>query len=296
MVVSVSKAPVGALASIRVFGKQLDFQAISDALGIDRFESHRVGERGLGGRVYGEDMWSVDSPYPRTHPLDVHLRWLNKALLPHHGYVRTLKRTYEVSSYCGISVDGDHCQFQVSSKALALFVDLGLDMDISLVFAGYSESRLQYSRDPLKGSSASFLARGSGLNLSAISTALGVKSSVAQHLTRAEGEERALSIATLLTSGLPRTAALDSHMKWLGGRLLPHSEFLVSLKKRAELLVRCEIGTASDIAGCSLSPRALKICTGLDVPLDFSAFLIADGHSSAPLGEPSSTGSDHLTS
>ncbi len=283
MITSVTKAPVEALASIRIFGNSLDFDALSRGLGIQPSELHRAGERGLTASVYAEDMWCLDSPYPRTDPLEVHLKWLRQALLPHYDYLRPLRGIYEVSSYCGVSVDGDRCQFQVSPEALAIFVELGIDMDISLIFADYSDVESQPRgstqvdvRFHSKGSSASFQATGGGLDLDGISSALGMVPSEARRSTDLDPSGKAYATDSWsLVARLPRADQLDAHLKWLGMALLPHSGFLRSLKSRAELLVRCDFGTGSDTGGVSISPGGLRTCTELEIPLEFNAFLIA---------------------
>lgn len=278
---TVSKTPVGSLASLRIFGSGLDFDSLSHQLGVQPSDSHRRGERGLSSIRYSEDMWSVDSPHPRTSPLDVHLKWLRQVLSPHYDFLRQLKKKYEISSYCGISVDGDSCRLEISPEALKIFVDLGVDMDLSIIFAGYSEQEPRPSTAAVEvgydqtGSSVSFQVVGIGLDVDAISATLGLAPSATHRSGDIDVSGKPYpddfwSILAACSGGVE----LDAHFRWLGTVLLPHADFLRSLGLRAELLIRCNFGTESDIGGVGISPEGLKVCTDLGIPLEFTTYLI----------------------
>lgn len=69
-------------ASLRIFGRDLDFEALSRALGVTPSETHRIGDRGLLSEPFAHDMWRLDSPLLGEEAMDAHLRWLRRALLP----------------------------------------------------------------------------------------------------------------------------------------------------------------------------------------------------------------------
>jgi len=271
---SVVSAPAETLAAIRIFGPNLDFGAISRELGVEPSESHRRGERGPTSRAYPEDMWCLDSPYARKEPLEAHLKWLREVLLPHYDLVRSLARRYELSSYCGISVDGDSCRFELSPGALMIFAELAMDMNLSLVFTGYSESEMPSARSTDLGrSAASFEVAGSGLEgiLSTLGFQPAQGGSPGSQLV--SGDRRPGDVWSLVAP-LPGSEPLDAHVRWLAEALLPRSDLLLSLKGSAELLVRCKFVTGSDTGGLGISPHALGVCTGLETPLEFTTFLV----------------------
>lgn len=283
--------PAEFCASLRIFGIGLDFEAVSRAMGAKPSDTHRIGDRGLLSKPYEEDMWRLDSPLSEKEPLDAHLRWLRQALEPRRDYLRSQMKSGEVSSFCGVRADGRECSFRVSGEALGTFVQLGIDMDLSLIFLGYSDLEAGLSSQELvqtqnrasrsqertysKGSEVTLHVVGAGLDLSGMSNDLGLKASRAHHSADLDvsGNVHPSDLWSL-TVPLPRTDELDAHLRWLRAVLLPHAEFLRSLKSRAELSVCCDFGTESDTGGVSISPEGLRVCTELDVPLDFSAFLI----------------------
>jgi len=60
-------------------------------------------------------------------------------LEPRYSFLRALKRTTEVRSFCGVIVDGTKCSFGLSAEALRLFTEVDIEMEVSLIFGGYSD-------------------------------------------------------------------------------------------------------------------------------------------------------------
>jgi Domain of unknown function (DUF4279) len=280
MLTDIAKEPVAALASIRIFGIGLDFEDISRRLGVQPSETHRRGERGLVSTPYSKDMWCLDSPHPRTDPLEKHLAWLRQVLLPHYDFLRSLKETCEVSSYCGITAGGNSCRFRIPHEAFGIFVEIGIDMDLSLIFVGYSDLRIERAdvKDLLHsvGSGASLQIVGSRLDLTSISEALGVPPSAFDHYDKFGTKDGHSNNLWSVASPLPRTEELDAHLRWLAGLVLRSHDSIRAIRKEVELFVQCNVVTKSDTGTVSISPEGLKLCTELDLPLDFSAFLLPE--------------------
>jgi len=170
-------------------------------------------------------------------------------------------------------------------------MELNISMDLSLVFTGYPDPATEASKPKPSESKAgkpefvpgSYLAEsevafevvGAGLDLSGISAQLGIDPSKAHRLGETDSAGNPYPTDSWsLAAPLPRREALDAQLKWLGMALLPHSTYLRSLKYQAELLVRCDFATESDTGGLGVSPEGLRVCTELDIPLQFNAFLI----------------------
>ena len=123
------------LASLRVFGKKVNLEEISEKLGIKPTETHRRGER-LGKTskmMYPNDIWILDAPVPRESDLEKHLLWLKKKLLPHKKYIWELKKKYHVDFFCGYRSNNDQGGFSLSPKCLELFVELGIQLEFSII-------------------------------------------------------------------------------------------------------------------------------------------------------------------
>src|SRR5579863_9900966 len=88
-------------ACLRIFGFGLDFEGISQVLGIQPSQKHRAGELGALKKPQVSDLWLLDTPLSDTDALDAHLRWLRRTLAPHYGFLHALKKTAQVRSYCG---------------------------------------------------------------------------------------------------------------------------------------------------------------------------------------------------
>ncbi len=270
------------IASLRILGLGLDFQAISKELGVEPSLTRRKGEHGLAQTPQSADVWCLDSPHSRSEPLATHLKWLRQILMPHYEFLHALQGKCELSVYCGITIEGDRGQFRVPSDALTLFVELGIDMDLSLIFTGYSElgplnagTASANDQLPSEGADASFEVSGATLDVSQISKTLGMGFSQTDRPGDASSS-RKLPPTNLwsVVAPVPRSSELDAHLRWLGTMLLPHVEFLMSLKVQCEMVIQCNFVTRSDTGGVIISAEGLKTFTELDIPLDFNAFLI----------------------
>ena len=290
-----AKTPVGQRAVearmwLNIFGRSLDFEGITNALGVRPSDCHRAGDLDPSRRPLPRDLWSLGSPLPRTEPLDAHIKWLFRALEPCFPVLRQLTERAEVRSFCGILAEGDRCGFRVSSEALRFFVELTIPMEISLIFTGYSDlgrvsSQTELPEEEPAGtpeprhydteSSVIFQILGGNLDLAGISKSLGLEPSATHRAGDVDqaGNPYGSDMWSLKVPS-PKSDELDTHLRWLGTVLLPHADFLRSLGLRAELLIRCNFGTESDTGGVGISPEGLKVCTELGIPLEFTTFLI----------------------
>ncbi|MGH9352949.1 MAG: DUF4279 domain-containing protein [Terriglobia bacterium] len=280
---SVAKAPITALASVRIFGVDLDLDSISNHLGIQPSESHRKGDLSLPSRSYSEDMWRIDSPHPKTETLEVHLSWLGQVLVPRYDFIRRLRENHEVSSYCGISVDGDNCRFQISPESLRMFVDLGIAMNLTVIFIGGSESGSTSdapgsARTESPGTITSLEATGKPSDLSEVARELNHLASYASRAGEPEASANAERPAFwALTAPEVLEGGLDAQLIWLATELMPYASFLRPITPRVGLLVRCVLRTESDISDQSLSPEGLSFLTSLEIPLEFDVSLVTAG-------------------
>ena len=272
-------------ASLRIFGIGLDFDMISGTLGVQPSEIHHHGDRGIL-TPYSEDMWRLDSPLARTDFLDAHLNWLRHVLSPHYDFLRTLARRFTLSSYCGVGVDDNHCTFRISPACLRICLELGIPLNLSIVMTGIPEpttDALSESTGEKPGvgfdgyrqeSSAALQIAGSCLEIRHISATLTLTPSETCRPRRFHREVGGETPGWRFESGVPRSEELDAHLKRLASILLPHVDFLRSLRADAELLLSCDLITENDHGGVTISPEVLTTLVELDVPLEFNVCLI----------------------
>jgi hypothetical protein len=214
--------------------------------------------------------------------MDAHLIWLNGTLRAHLDALRRLRQTFEVSSYCGVSIDGVRASFGVSAEALRMFVDVGISMAVSLIFAGYSEMEARLLRGPgeeldqrMRGTDVSLRVGGSSLDFGTISASLGTEPSEAYRAGSLDPSGRPhVGDLWSLTAPLLGTEELDARLRWLGNVLVPASPFLRSLSNQADIVVRCDFFTEEDISDVEISPEALRPLVDTKIPMDFHAHLI----------------------
>jgi len=278
-------------AWLNVFGHGLDFNLISSELNLTPYDTHRAGDLDRAKKPLPQDLWSVASPLPRSEPLNAHVQWLVDRLFPHYGFLLSLKRNAEVRSFCGLIIEGDRAAFRLSPKTLGLFVGLAIPMEISLIFSGIAQPIKDFS--DLDSSQAkpemkqptietyqtecevTFQISGAGLDLEGVSRTLGLKPSEAHRsVDRASLGQADWGDLWSFALPLPPNVELEAQLEWVGTRLLPHSDFLRSLKGTHELLIRCNFRTESETGGLSAAPASLRICTDLDIPLEFNTSLM----------------------
>jgi hypothetical protein len=273
-----------ARAWLNVFGVGLDIGEISDALKVRASDTHRAGDPAPSGTPLPRDLWSVGSPLPRTEPLDSHIKWLIRSLQPGYALLRSLKDKAEVRSFCGILIEGDSASFRVSAEALKLFVELGVDFELSLIFVGYSDGQSAAPELPTPECDSDtyrtearvfFDLRGNSKDVAEAWGALGGKPSEVHHAGEVDTWGNPyLTDQWSLAAPVGPGEELDRHLKWLADFLLRHADSIRSLTGDIEALVRCDFGTESDNGGLGISAQALRAPVDLDLPFHFNVRLI----------------------
>jgi len=129
-----SKETFHAGASFRVHGAGLDLDRIMRTVGLAPTHTHKLGELSPQGRPYPSDMWFLDSPLGGTQPLEAHLNWLAERLLPRREQILHLKEEVKVDLYCWKTCYTEQSNLTLSSRALAIFRELDIPLDVSLIF------------------------------------------------------------------------------------------------------------------------------------------------------------------
>jgi hypothetical protein len=129
----VERIEFSAGAAFRVYGIGLDFDGITRELGLTPDHRHRHGEFDPGKRPYAHDMWSLGSPLGKDRELELHLAWLAERLLNRKDYIISLTKNFKVDIYCWKNLFAEQANLVLSSKALRIFTELNLELQVSLL-------------------------------------------------------------------------------------------------------------------------------------------------------------------
>jgi hypothetical protein len=135
-------SPKTAAVALIIAGIGLDLERVSHELQMQPTDAHRAGEANIIGKPFPSDMWQLETQLPDSEPLDTHLRWLVAKLKPHYAYLRSLKVVADVYVYCGVNSDSDQCGFSLSPEALALFSEVGMSLEITILSDAYNDSNI----------------------------------------------------------------------------------------------------------------------------------------------------------
>ena len=121
-------------ATLRIFGQQLDFDAISEALGLLPTNTHRQGERkGPKSPPYKEDAWFYSPDVPEERPLGEHIGALWAAVQLKKAFLLDLKQKARVNVFLGYRSNVDFAGFQVPHHSLEMFQALEIPFDVSVI-------------------------------------------------------------------------------------------------------------------------------------------------------------------
>lgn len=122
-------------ACVRIFGEQLNIEAISAALQLQPTRTHRKGD--LRGTLapYERDMWLFQPPVDESEPLHRHIDALWLVLKPHRRYLLELKKSCTVDVFLGYRSNCDYAGVEVPHSSLEMFLQLEIPFGLSIIVA-----------------------------------------------------------------------------------------------------------------------------------------------------------------
>lgn len=121
-------------ASLRIFGRIPDLDALSKELGVTPTHTHRKGERrSPRAEAYEHDMWSFCVPVSPAEPLDEHIRVLWKTFKPERFVLLELKKTLTVDVFCTYSTNAACAGIEVSPESFEMFQVLQIPFGLSIL-------------------------------------------------------------------------------------------------------------------------------------------------------------------
>jgi hypothetical protein len=131
---------------------------------------------------------------------------------------------------------------------------------------------LEGAEEPYFHFCATLRIHGEGLDLDAITAAMGLRPTLARKKgdSRRPGGRPYEDDAWHYSAGLPEEAPLDAHLQTLWADVAPARDFLLSLKARHRVDVFCGYRSDSGIAGFQVDPKSLAIFTALEIPFGVS--------------------------
>ena len=120
-------------ASLRIISDR-DLEHVSKQLGLTPSSFNKKGEINIIGRIQQTNVWGISSPLDTLLPLEDHLKWLAELVSDKKSTIEQIKRYANVDVFCSITAN-EQDGFSLSPKALSVFVDLQVDMEVSLILA-----------------------------------------------------------------------------------------------------------------------------------------------------------------
>lgn len=128
-------------------------------------------------------------------------------------------------------------------------------------------------KNKVKDSTVTFIIRGAGLDLEAITQTLGISPSKTHRVgdpSRLKTRGPAVDDRWSLKSPLDAEEPMDAHLRWLAQQLEPHYEYIKTLGAVADVYIYCGFTSDSFQPSFSLSPEALAIFADLGVQMRLS--------------------------
>jgi len=130
-------------ATLRIFGQNLDHEAITATLRLEPTYTHKQGDFATyidsGGRVRTLkqpnkfDTWQYKSPIESTKPLVEHIEYLWEQLKAHKEYLLELKKYYSVDVYCAYESDSGQAGIEIPYTCLEMFTELQIPFGVSIL-------------------------------------------------------------------------------------------------------------------------------------------------------------------
>ena len=122
-------------ATLRIYGKIEDMSVIGMRLGLEPTRVRRRGEpiEGTSER-YQHDFWEMTAPVVRDRPLEDHLAWLKSRLLPRGSVLRDIRTALSVDLFCEYRSNHAQGGFDLPPEALEWLVELGIGLEVAVVF------------------------------------------------------------------------------------------------------------------------------------------------------------------
>lgn len=125
-------------ATLRIANAGSIHQEIVGETGIVPTLSHRKGDIrspiAKFKKYWSGDMWQIESPLPPDSDLSLHLNWLWGIVAPHKSYfLSVIERGFGVDVFCGYRSNSDTAGFCITPEALAIFAELSIPMEISVM-------------------------------------------------------------------------------------------------------------------------------------------------------------------
>jgi hypothetical protein len=118
-------------ASLRIMG-DLDLGALTRDIGLTPTYSHKKGNTGPIQTVFETDMWRIETPIDRSLPLEKHLIWFVEQFEKRYEILRKLAHRHQVDIFCSVTT-GEQSGLSLSPRALSIFHDLQIGMEVSLI-------------------------------------------------------------------------------------------------------------------------------------------------------------------
>lgn len=123
-------------ATLRISGKELDFDDITNKLKLAPTSVHRKGERkGPRSPAYRDDMWLYTPPVDEQMELSHHIDALWARIENAKQYLIEMKEAATVDVFLGYRSNIDHAGIEVPYTCLKMFIELQIPFGLSIIVA-----------------------------------------------------------------------------------------------------------------------------------------------------------------
>jgi hypothetical protein len=271
---------VSSNASLQIYGVELNFDTIARELATSATSTRRKGDATRSGYAIKNDLWSIASPLERSSQLDEHLRWLANLLQPRLGFLRALVRDPEiwrVNIFSAVTIDGRSCGLKLPHESLSFLAELGIGMELSLVFLNLSDSNEVISDQHESEVASRFSKDDRYKTESRVTIAVPSRDPAVHHTLSSLGLRFAKSAETPSDGAgfqvpLSELEDFDSQLKWLARSLSQSDRFVQQLTRNVD--ITCGFATECQWGGTWLSGEALRLPVLLHIPLGFQLRLL----------------------
>jgi hypothetical protein len=86
------------------------------------------------GEIITTNVWGLRSPLDGDRPLQDHLEWLVEELRPRYERLGKIKSSARIDVFCSLT-SPEQSGLSLSPKALSIFHDLQINMEVSIISA-----------------------------------------------------------------------------------------------------------------------------------------------------------------
>lgn len=120
-------------ASLRIFGNDLNLDAVTKELGVEPAISYKKGDTNGRKSAYAHDAWIYESQPAEDAHIDKHINDLWITFRDKIEYIKSLKEKFQVDIFLGYRSNCDHAGIEIANGSLKIFNALEIPLGLSII-------------------------------------------------------------------------------------------------------------------------------------------------------------------